>query len=173
MLPCNDIDLFSAYMQEGLAIKAERMKKKITGGKKKVEIDEIKVTIHPRIISYDWEEKTRWTTSEQTTMWRRVSLLDSPLTGGQKTKKRVKTFDSEDPVEELDAVSVAPTEATEVDEEEENIAGDADQPNDVLEEAENEEVEEPENNEEDENDEEAAEDMDENGLGDAEDDDMD
>ena len=40
-------------MQEGLAIKAERMKKKITGGKKKVEIDEIKVTIHPRIISYD------------------------------------------------------------------------------------------------------------------------
>ena len=49
----------SAYMQEGLAIKAERMKKKITGGKKKVEIDEIKVTIHPRIISYDVEEKTR------------------------------------------------------------------------------------------------------------------
>ena len=46
-------------MQEGLAIKAERMKKKITGGKKKVEIDEIKVTIHPRIISYDVEEKTR------------------------------------------------------------------------------------------------------------------
>ena len=30
-------------IQEGLAIKAERMKKKLTGGKKKVEIDEIKV----------------------------------------------------------------------------------------------------------------------------------
>ena len=98
--------------------------------------------------------------------------MDSPLTGGQiKTKKRVKkTFDSEDPVEELDAVSIAPTEATEVDEEEENIAADADQPNDDLEE--NEEVEEPEKNEEEENDEEAVEDMDENGLGDAEDDDM-
>ena len=99
--------------------------------------------------------------------------MDSSLTGGQKTKKGVKkTFDSEDPVEELDAVSIAPTEATEVDEEEENIAADADQPNDDLEEAENEEVEEPENNEEAENDEEAAEDMDENGLGDAEDGDM-
>ena len=51
MLPGNII--CSAYMQEGVAIKAERMKKKITGGKKKVEIDEIKVTIRPRIISYD------------------------------------------------------------------------------------------------------------------------
>ena len=40
-------------MQEGLAIKAERMKKKMRGGKKKVEIDEIKVAIHTWIISYD------------------------------------------------------------------------------------------------------------------------
>ena len=97
--------------------------------------------------------------------------MDSPLTGGQKTKKGVKkTFDSEDPVEELDAVSIAPTEATEVDEEEENIAADADQPNDDLEE--NEEVEEPKNNEEEENDEEAVEDIDEDGMGDAEDGDM-
>ena len=97
--------------------------------------------------------------------------MDSSLTGGQKTKKGVKkTFDSEDPVEELDAVSIAPTEATEVDEEEEKIAGDADQPNDDLEE--NEEVEEPKNNEEEENDEEAVEDIDEDGMGDAEDDDM-
>ena len=39
--------------QEGLAIKAERMKKKITGGKKKVEIDEIKVRNNTRISSYD------------------------------------------------------------------------------------------------------------------------
>ena len=34
---------FTYNSQEGLAIKAERMKKKLTGGKKKVEIDEIKV----------------------------------------------------------------------------------------------------------------------------------
>ena len=91
-----------------------------------------------------------------------------------KNWKRVKNlwqiFDSEDPVEQLDAVSIAPTEATEVEEEEENIAADADQPNDDLEE--NEEVEEPKNNEEGENDEEAAKDTDENGLGDAEDEDM-
>ena len=33
----------ASLIQEGLAIKAERMKKKLTGGKKKVEIDEIKV----------------------------------------------------------------------------------------------------------------------------------
>ena len=49
------------------------------------------------------------------------------------------TFDSEDPVEELDSVSIAPTEATEVGEEE-NIADDPDQ--------ENGEVEEEEKNEE-------------------------
>merc|ERR1719222_1009663 len=111
----------SAYMQEGLAIKAERMKKKITGGKKKVEIDEIKVK--NKRVNYDAEKGLF------------VGL----------------TFDSEDPVEELDAVSIAPTEATEVDEEEENIADDADPPNDELEEVENEDVEEPEKNEEDEN----------------------
>ena len=35
--------LTDSLIQEGLAIKAERMKKKLTGGKKKVEIDEIKV----------------------------------------------------------------------------------------------------------------------------------
>ena len=69
------------------------------------------------------------------------------------------TFDSEDPVEQLDAVSIAPTEATEVDEDE-DIADDADQENDDLEEVESEEVEEPENNEDDGDDEEAAEDMD-------------
>ena len=49
------------------------------------------------------------------------------------------TFDSEDPVEQLDSVSIAPTEATEVGEEE-NIADDPDQ--------ENGEVEEEEKNEE-------------------------
>ena len=48
-------------------------------------------------------------------------------------------FDSEDPVEELDSVSIAPTEATEVGEEE-KIADDPDQ--------ENGEVEEEEKNEE-------------------------
>ena len=36
-------NIFVLHTQEGLAIKAERMKKKLTGGKKKVEIDEIKV----------------------------------------------------------------------------------------------------------------------------------
>ena len=51
MLPGNIFKLpenicCSGYVQEGLAIKAERMKKKIKGGKKKVEIDEIKVKIH-------------------------------------------------------------------------------------------------------------------------------
>ena len=50
------------------------------------------------------------------------------------------TFDSEDPVEELDSVSIAPTEATEVGEEE-NIADDPDQENgDVEEEEKNEEA---------------------------------
>ena len=49
------------------------------------------------------------------------------------------TFDNEDPVEELDSVSIAPTEATEVGEEE-KIADDPDQ--------ENGEVEEEEKNEE-------------------------
>ena len=42
--------LLTHYSQEGLAIKAERMKKKLTGGKKKVEIDEIKVNIQSRRI---------------------------------------------------------------------------------------------------------------------------
>ena len=37
------LNIFVLHTQEGLAIKAERMKKKLTGGKKKVEIDEIKV----------------------------------------------------------------------------------------------------------------------------------
>ena len=42
-------EIYFAYnSQEGLAIKAERMKKKLTGGKKKVEIDEIKVNIQSR-----------------------------------------------------------------------------------------------------------------------------
>ena len=41
---------FTYNSQEGLAIKAERMKKKLTGGKKKVEIDEIKVNIQSRRI---------------------------------------------------------------------------------------------------------------------------
>ena len=59
------------------------------------------------------------------------------------------TFDSEDPVEELDSVSIAPTEATEVGEEE-NIADDPDQ--------ENGEVEEEEKNEE------AGEDMDDDAM---------
>jgi len=118
-----------SLIQEGLAIKAERMKKKITGGKKKVEIDEIKV--NEKRANYDAEKGLF------------VGL----------------TFDSEDPVEQLDAVSIAPTEATEVDEDE-IIADDADQENDDLEEVESEEVEEPENNEDDGDDEEAAEDMD-------------
>jgi len=131
-----------SLIQEGLAIKAERMKKKITGGKKKVEIDEIKV--NNKRANYDAEKGLF------------VGL----------------TFDSEDPVEQLDAVSIAPTEATEVDEEEENLEDEADPPNDELEEVENEEVEEPEKNEENKNDEEAAEDMDENDMGDADDDDM-
>ena len=43
-----DILLLTHNPQEGLAIKAERMKKKLTGGKKKVEIDEIKVNIQSR-----------------------------------------------------------------------------------------------------------------------------
>merc|ERR1719239_1770716 len=83
-----------SLIQEGLAIKAERMKKKITGGKKKVEIDEIKV--NEKRANYDAEQGLF------------VGL----------------TFDSEDPVEEIDNVSIAPTEATEVDEEEENLADD-------------------------------------------------
>ena len=50
------------------------------------------------------------------------------------------TFDSEDPVEELDSVSIAPTESTEVGEEE-NVADDPDQENgDVEEEEKNEEA---------------------------------
>ena len=66
------------------------------------------------------------------------------------------TFDSEDPVEELDSVSIAPTEATEVGEEE-NIADDPDQ--------ENGEVEEEEKNEDDEEkNEEAGEDMDDDAM---------
>ena len=66
------------------------------------------------------------------------------------------TFDNEDPVEELDSVSVAPTEATEVGEEE-NIADDPDQ--------ENGEVEEEEKNEDDEEkNEEAGEDMDDDAM---------
>jgi len=77
-----------SLIQEGLAIKAERMKKKLTGGKKKVEIDEIKVT--NKRANYDAEQGLF------------VGL----------------TFDSEDPVEEIDNVSIAPTEATEVDDEE-------------------------------------------------------
>ena len=59
------------------------------------------------------------------------------------------TFDNEDPVEELDSVSIAPTEATEVGEEE-KIADDPDQ--------ENGEVEEEEKNEE------AGEDMDDDAM---------
>ena len=66
------------------------------------------------------------------------------------------TFDSEDPVEELDSVSIAPTEATEVGEEE-KIADDPDQ--------ENGEVEEEEKNEDDEEkNEEAGEDMDDDAM---------
>merc|ERR1712181_73875 len=101
---------------------------KITGGKKRVEIDEIKA--NEKRANYDAEKGLF------------VGL----------------TFDSEDPVEHLDAVSIAPTEATEVDEDE-TIADDADQENDDLE-----EVEEPKNIEDDENNEETAEAMDEDAM---------
>merc|ERR1719394_2076415 len=96
-----------SLIQEGLAIKAERMKKKLTGGKKKVEIDEIKVT--NKRANYDAEQGLF------------VGL----------------TFDSEDPVEEIDNVSIAPTEATEVDDEE-NV-GEDQQPLEEVEEENNEE----------------------------------
>ena len=41
---------YCSHITYNLAIKAERMKKKLTGGKKKVEIEEIKVKIQRRRI---------------------------------------------------------------------------------------------------------------------------
>ena len=80
------------------------------------------------------------------------------------------TFDKEDPVEELDSVSIAPTEATEVGEEE-NIADDPDQENgEVDEEEKNEdeeeknEVDEEKNEDDEEKIEEAGEDMDDDAM---------
>ena len=64
------------------------------------------------------------------------------------------TFDSEDPVEEIDNVSIAPTEATEVDDEE-KVEEDQ-QPLEEVEEEKNEEAAEEEQEEEENNEEEPA-----------------
>ena len=73
------------------------------------------------------------------------------------------TFDNEDPVEELDSVSIAPTEATEVGEEE-KIADDPDQENGEVEEEEKNEDDEEKNEDDEEKNEEAGEDMDDDAM---------
>ena len=143
------------FVQEGLAIKAERMKKKLTGGKKKVEIDEIKVKIFVLLqllvdinamceeddCKYPKYQRYSIVTNSKIPTMSRIPAI-------QVTNKRANydaeqglfvglTFDSEDPVEEIDNVSIAPTEATEVDDEE-NVEED-EKPLEEVEEENNEE----------------------------------
>ena len=154
----------ASLIQEGLAIKAERMKKKLTGGKKKVEIDEIKVKnfvllqLLVDINAMCEEDDCKYPKYQRYSIVTNSKIPTmSKIPAIQVTNKRANydaeqglfvglTFDSEDPVEEIDNVSIAQTEATEVDEEE-NVEEDQ-QPLEEVDEENNDEAAEEEQEEE-------------------------